>query len=174
MRNLQRGFTLIEMIIVLVIIGIVTGIALLAFSNFGAKQHLAQQVQLTQGVLQYARQDAIVNQDVSGVQFFADGYRLVQLQQINGENKITSWQPISAAVNHQSKVSYSFSATKHDASKLQSKESLVQQQVIAFTPSGAVFGDMRNAPYTITLTLKSDNSSKVITVAGNGSIVLAK
>ena len=162
-RMRQQGFTFLEIIVVLVVIAIVTGMALMIFSHFGEAQTLLQQQQLSKGVLQYAREDAIVNQNVSGVRFYDDGYALVQL---NAKHKFIAWHPIAAAEQHQTKVAYQLiTAHKQDDSSDNS-----YPDVIAFTPSGAVYGSSKYAPYKIKLTLQRDGKTKTISVQQNGVI----
>ena len=155
--QLQRGFTLIEMIVVMVIIAIVAAVAMLAFSHFGESQQLAQQADLTANVLKYAREDAIVGQNVSGVEFFSNGYQMVRWK----KNKFVNWNPISAAKQQQGKVAYQF---------LAAHTSLGDKDIIAFLPNGSIYGDIKRAPYRIILTLQSNGNNKTIKVMQNGMI----
>jgi type II secretion system protein H len=156
---INRGFTLIEMIVVLVIIAIVASIAVMEFSHFGDNQNLAAQAQLTSGVLKYARQNAIVNQDVFGVQFYDDGFSLVRLQ----DGKFIAWSPVESAHNHQRKVSYQFLTAAADSSN---------EQLIAFMPNGNAYGNTKLAPYKLILTLLDNGKKKIIQVTQNGIVTM--
>lgn len=158
-KFIESGFTLIEMIIVLVIMAIVTSIAVMEFSHFGDNQNLAAEAQLTEDVLKYARQNAIVNQDVFGVQFYDDGFSLVQLQ----DKKFVDWSPIESSRNHQHKVSYQFLTATPDSDNT---------MLIAFMPNGSIYGNVKLAPYKLILTLLDNGNKKIIAVTQNGIISL--
>lgn len=70
----NRGFTLIEVLMVLVIIGVIIGLASLAFGDNRAAE-LRREAQRLQAVLNLATEEAIVKSRVLGVRVDADGYR---------------------------------------------------------------------------------------------------
>lgn len=83
----QRGFTLIEVLIVLVIIGVIVGLAALAFRDNRADE-LAREAQRLRAVLALASEEAIVKSRELGLRFDADGYRFFVLD----DEQV--WQPI--------------------------------------------------------------------------------
>src|SRR5690625_3085555 len=74
----QRGFTLIEVLIVLLIIGVIVGLAALAFRDNRADE-LAREAQRLRAVLALASEEAIVKSRELGLRFDADGYRFFVL-----------------------------------------------------------------------------------------------
>ncbi len=70
---MQRGYTLLELLIVITVIAVVTGIAMLSFSGFQADPLKKELDQLRYGV-ELAVNEAIVRSQVLGIRFTADGY----------------------------------------------------------------------------------------------------
>jgi general secretion pathway protein H len=83
----QRGFTLIEVLVVLVIIGVIVGLAALAFRDNRAGE-LEREAQRLRAVLALASEEAIVKSRELGLRFDTDGYRFFVLD----DEQV--WQPI--------------------------------------------------------------------------------
>ena len=164
LRYYSQGFTLIEMIVVLVIIGIVASMALIAFSHFGESQNLAQQTQLTQGVLNYVRQDAIVNQNVSGVRFVPNGFQLVLL---NADHQFMDWNPVESSSHVMKKVAYTLYKVQGN-NKEKKLQKLANGAIIAFSPSGRLYHDPA-ASFQLILTLHGDRH-KTLAIKNNGVV----
>ena len=84
-----KGFTLVEILIVLVIIGITFGFALLAFGDFGENRKILFSAEQLVNTLRLAQQQAILETSTLGLRIDNNGYQILQLQNNN------QWKPIS-------------------------------------------------------------------------------
>jgi len=75
-----NGFTLIEIVVVIVIIGVILSFATLSIGSGGLEQKLEQEAQRLASLLQLASQEAIMQSKEMGVFFETDGYRFYVLQ----------------------------------------------------------------------------------------------
>ncbi|PPC91308.1 MAG: type II secretion system protein GspH [Methylobacter sp.] len=82
----SRGFTLIEVLITLVLIGVVTGMAFLSMGNAGPRDQQKLEAERLLRILELASQEAVAGGKVIGVEFFSKGYRFAELGK-------KDWQP---------------------------------------------------------------------------------
>ena len=85
----NRGFTLIEILIVIVIIGITVGFALLSFGDFGSSRRILFAADQLVNTIKMAQQQAILETSTLGIRFDNSSYQIVKLQ------NFSQWQPIS-------------------------------------------------------------------------------
>lgn len=83
----SRGFTLIEVLVVLVIIGIIVSLATMAMRDNRGEQ-LEQEARRLSALMQLASEEAVLTSAPIGVRFFADGYVFLRRQQ-------DQWTPIN-------------------------------------------------------------------------------
>lgn len=76
----SRGFTLIEVLITLVLIGVVTGMAFLSMGNAGPRDQQKLEAERLLRLLELAAQESVASGRVIGVEFFNKGYRFARLQ----------------------------------------------------------------------------------------------
>ncbi|MFT4058401.1 MAG: type II secretion system minor pseudopilin GspH [Legionella sp.] len=88
MRN-KRGFTLIEIMIVIVIIGITVGFALIAFGDFGETKRILFAAEQLAHNLQLAQQQATLETSTLGLKIDNSSYQILQLQ------NNTQWAPVA-------------------------------------------------------------------------------
>lgn len=88
MRN-NQGFTLIEIMIVLVIIGITFGFALIAFGDFGESKRVLFAAEQLVNNMRLAQQQAILETSTLGLRIDNYSYQILQL---HGNSK---WQELS-------------------------------------------------------------------------------
>lgn len=75
----SRGFTLIEILIVLLILGVTLGFALLAFGDFGESRRLFFSVEQLANALRVAQQQAILETSTFGLKVDPTHYQIVRL-----------------------------------------------------------------------------------------------
>lgn len=85
----SRGFTLIEILIVIVIIGITIGFALIAFGDFGEGRRILFSAEQLTNNLKLAQQQAILETSTLGLRIDSAGYQIMRYQ------NSSQWQPIS-------------------------------------------------------------------------------
>ncbi len=80
----NKGFTLIEILVVMVIIGITVGFALLAFGDFGESKRILFAAEQLKNTIQLAQQQAILENSIMGLRINNSGYQLVKYQEPKG------------------------------------------------------------------------------------------
>lgn len=86
---INRGFTLIEILIVIVIIGITVGFALIAFGDFGESRRVLFSAEQLVNTLKLAQQQAILETSTLGLHINNTSYQILRFQNSSG------WEPIS-------------------------------------------------------------------------------
>jgi len=84
----QRGFTLLEVMVTVVLIAIVAGFALLSAGGGGLQEQVAKEARRLALLLERHRQEALLRGDQRGVYFTETGYQFQVLDE-NGD-----WQPL--------------------------------------------------------------------------------
>lgn len=87
--TINRGFTLIEILIVIVIIGITVGFALIAFGDFGASRRILFSAEQLANTLKLAQQQAILENSTLGLRIDNTSYQILRFQDSS------NWEPIS-------------------------------------------------------------------------------
>lgn len=86
----NRGFTLIEILVVILIVGIIMGVALLAYGDFGAARKALTTAEQFSSYVQLVQQRAILGSAPLSISIANNGYETMQL--VEGK----SWQPLPA------------------------------------------------------------------------------
>jgi type II secretion system protein H len=76
----QAGFTLLEILLVVLIIGIVSSLLVLSVSTAGIARQAQQEAQRLVALMQYARQQAILENRLYGLQLQPHGYQFLVYQ----------------------------------------------------------------------------------------------
>lgn len=79
----SRGFTLLEILIVLLIIGITTGVALLAFGDFGVKRKARVSAEQFSSYLTLLEHEAVLDMTSYGIRILPDSYQTFRLDSTN-------------------------------------------------------------------------------------------
>jgi general secretion pathway protein H len=87
--RVERGFTLIEILVVVLIIGITIGFAMLAFGDFGASRKAVLNAEQFSAYVKLVQQQAIIEGNSLGISVSSGGYSTFRFE--NG-----SWKPMPA------------------------------------------------------------------------------
>ncbi len=79
MKN-NGGFTLIEILVVLLIIGITLGFALLAFGDFGSNRRIVIAAEQFVNYVKFIQQEAIMQTSTLGIIFNQTGYHVIRFE----------------------------------------------------------------------------------------------
>ena len=75
-----HGFTLIEILVVVLIVGITIGFALLAFGDFGSKRRIVMSAEQFVNYVKFAQQQAIMETSTLGISVNNNSYQLMRFQ----------------------------------------------------------------------------------------------
>jgi general secretion pathway protein H len=85
----NRGFTLIEILIVIVIIGITVGFALITFGDFGESRRVLFSAEQLVNTLKLAQQQAVLETSTLGLRIDKNSYQILRFQ------NASHWEPVS-------------------------------------------------------------------------------
>ena len=149
----KQGFTLIEILVVLFIIGITMGFALLAFGDFGEKRRIALSGEQFKNYVALVEQRAILEGSTLGIGIDKRSYQAFRLQMK------THWQPISHHGIFQSQYFPNGSIIRYDS---MGKKTSFPQIIIQSS------GDL--SPFTLTLSSQKETAIATIIGASNGEL----
>lgn len=76
----NKGFTLIEILVVIVIIGIIVGFAVITFGDFGEGRRVSMMAEQLINTLRLAQQKAVLESSTMGLRIDNNGYQILQFQ----------------------------------------------------------------------------------------------
>lgn len=99
MRGRAHGFTLIEILVAVVIIGIVMSVAVLSLSLAGDDREIRKEIRRLISLIQVAQTDAMMQGREFGIEFMSGAYRFVEYDVENdrwaeplGDDSLKLWQ----------------------------------------------------------------------------------
>ena len=87
--RVKRGFTLIEILVVVLIIGITLGFAMLAFGDFGGSRRIQVAAEQFVSYVKLVQQQAILESSTLGIKLNGNSYQALRFQ------AKANWQPLS-------------------------------------------------------------------------------
>lgn len=90
-RNIPKGFTLLEILIVIVIISISINFAVLAFGDFGEKTKITHAAENFMHLISVVRKEAILADETMAIRINRDNYEVLKLNN-------NSWQILKNSV----------------------------------------------------------------------------
>lgn len=93
MSAAQRGFTLIEVMLVVVIVGVLMGIVVISLNVEGADRRLLRESERLQADLRFARLLAENDQREIGLEILPDGYRFLQFDRVGQRWQVLADEP---------------------------------------------------------------------------------
>lgn len=156
MQN-KQGFTLIEILVVLLIIGITLGFALLAFGDFGSSRRVLMAAEQFVNYVKLAEQQAILESSTFGISINQQSYQILRFQAPN------TWRPPSK--NKIFLAQHFPDKTRVRLENIKDKKHLPQ---IIITAAGEIT--------EFTLILSTKNQDNIVSVVGepNGTVRLLK
>jgi general secretion pathway protein H len=88
------GFTLLEVLVVLVIIGIITAMAVVSTAVLGKDRQLDEEAQRLQAVLAQAREESMLDGRDVGVRVDRQGYDFLRYNGRVVEGRVVGWEPV--------------------------------------------------------------------------------
>lgn len=82
-RFFQKGFTLLEMMVSLLIIGILLGMATLSIGNDGQRRNTQEEMSRLRHKILLAARESVINHQEIGLRFFSDGYQFFMMNEKN-------------------------------------------------------------------------------------------
>jgi general secretion pathway protein H len=143
----QNGFTLIEILVVLIIVGLLAALAVFNMAGSSQQRELESQVRELYLLMQTAQEQAVLNNLEMGLLLEEDGYRFVAFQDKTGESKSSGER-----IFHKRTLPEWLTVTQYiesDAPRLASAEDRLRPDVVFFS-SG------ETTPFEIEFTLGRD------------------
>lgn len=159
-QNVAKGFTLIEVLIVLIIVSVITAVAVLAFGHFDRGRREKMVMQQFVRVITVAQQQAILSPMVLGLAITADGYTFYRYQP-KTQSTTEKWLPLSDdALSNQNAFRHLFQAQVKSIAAFSAAQRATPS--ILFLPSGFV------TPFV--LTLEGTRLHVTLTIQNNGAV----
>lgn len=161
-RKSLSGYTLIEVLLVIVIIAIISTVAVLVFSNFGHGRQVTMVAHRLSQTIRVAQQEAILRPMVLGMRFTAQGYQFYKFE-INKKSKESIWQTLT---NDKLSCSDAFSHGVVIKRFELNHKTKTNKSYVVFSSSGDV------SPFSLVVTDKRRDRTYKIAVRNNGMVSL--
>ena len=145
-----KGFTLIEILVVLVVIGIVLAVALMSFGDFGVSRKQQLTVLQLKASMASAQLDAILKPTVLGLEFTKTGYRYYRYDYDATINQ-AAWLPLQ----HDNLSDLNAFSADTVVSLLRPATKIKHQPNIYFLPDSTI------TPFIIIIAFSNGNTFKI-------------
>ena len=153
-NSFSSGFTLIEVLVVLVIIGITLGFALISFGDFGASRRMKAEIEHFQQLINVVQEQAILESTTYGINIKTNGYAVLRFK------PPAQWEIISSHPLFREK-SFSEGVIAH----LESPTATIKSLIIIH-PSGNI------SPFKITFQSSKNHDTLILLGEYNGTVRL--
>lgn len=167
-KHNQQGFTLIEVLLVVLLIGVVTGIVLLAASPNDASRVVATEAERLADVLSLASEEAVNNNQQMGLLFDEKNYTFVVLDEQSQKWEVSP-EPIFAA--HELAEVVSLHLLKDDMQKVMVLDEDKDNEQQAVTPQVLFLSSGESSSVILELA-SEDGSEQKIVVDDLGTVTL--
>lgn len=157
-RSRHAGFTLIEILVVLVVVGLLAALAVFTMGGSSQQRELENQVRELFLLMQTASEQAVLNNLELGLRLEEDGYQFVALQDQTGDWKASGERMFRARSLPEWLTVTEF--IESDAPRMASPEDRLRPDVVFFS-SG------ETTPFELEFTIAGD-SDTVHTLASDG------
>ncbi len=138
-RSKQQGFTLIEILVVMLIISITFGFAMLAFGDFGESRKIRTAAEAFAQFVELVHEEALLESSTLQIQLTHTGY---SAQRMNAKHH---WQPLHASHNHPPALPAKTKITVAYGSKKPDQLVIIMSGSGDMTPFKVYFGSAKQA-----------------------------
>lgn len=174
-----RGFTLIEVLVVVVIVGIVSAVVLLSFGVLGDDRSLQQQARRLSSLIEVAADEALMQGRDFGLEFTQTGYRFLEFDpltrrwfEIVGDDLLrprTLEQPLEiglALEDREVALADSFADIKKEDEDEDDRDALAED----FAPHVLIFSSGDVTPFNLRIVRPSDRSEVIVEMTPTGEM----
>lgn len=148
----NKGFTLIEILVVLLIIGITMGFAVMSFGDFGEKRGIIVAAEQFTNYVKLVQQQAILETSTLGIRIHDNGYQVLRFQ------APASWVPLPLnSIFHRHHFPKGLVVHLHNIENKQGNPAIIINSSGDMTPFVLDFGSAKQTAIS-TITGKSNGS----------------
>lgn len=156
----QKGFTLIEILVVMVLLGLISGVAVFTLGSGKQQRELANESQRLHALLRMASEEAILANSEIGFSIDEDGYEFLEY-----DDQEQTWSNTKVAVLKRREfpewVAIEFRTDGEDLTILGKDQDDLKKPDMMLLSSGEV------TPFTVTLQVEQNSDSQFV-ISSNG------